>query len=115
MCEIFSASIPETAGFASVDPVAGLPEWSVDRQGQVAIYKITHNLHLTQPQEQLKVFVYSTYQTPLEGNTEIYNKSANVLAHESDYFLIQTLETRTSRPVSYENAGPFAFVAVLVE
>lgn len=114
MCQIFSASIPETAGFQPNTPIPGLPGWFVDRQNQTSFYKIVHNLHLTNPKQQLKVFAFSDYQSPLQDHAEIYNKKVEVFNEESDYFLIRTLEKRTSRPVYYENSGPFTFVAVFM-
>lgn len=116
MSQIFSASIADSAGLSSIEPIPGLPGWTVDRQGQTAFYKINHNLHLSNPETQLQVFVSSDLHSPDRSHSpDLYYKAVEVFSQESDSFLIRTLEIRTSRPEFYEHSGPFTFIALLKE
>lgn len=114
MCEIFSASLPETAGYPK-SPIPGLPDgWMVDSLGQAGLYKITHPLNLTR--DELKVFVYSEYQPPLNPPLpEAYNKKVSLLTQDDTSFVVNTQECRTTRPVFYDQPAAFGFVAVLMD
>ena len=115
MCTIFSASIAESAGFEPNEAIANLQGWTVDRQNQSAFYKIIHNLNLSHP-EQLKIFVHSEYQPPFETQpTVIYNKAVEVFSQDANSFLVRTTERNSIRQDTYEQAGPFGFVAVLMD
>lgn len=74
MVKTFSAVIDAGAGFSEPVPVAGLAGWTVYKQGQTEIYKITHNLGLTNPALQLHIVA-----TPMTPDTvlSIGNLSAN--------------------------------------
>ena len=54
---VFSGHVPADAGFSSPAPFPGPPGWTVFKMMQTEIYKITHNLHLKLPPNQLHVVV----------------------------------------------------------
>lgn len=54
---IFSGRVNANDGFNSPVPVHGPSGWTVDKKLQTEIYEITHNLGLTDPEEQLHVIV----------------------------------------------------------
>lgn len=114
MCEIFSASLPETAGYPK-SLIPGLPDgWMIDSLGQAGLYKITHPLDLSC--NELKIFVYSEYQPPLiPPLPDAYNKKVSILTQDNTSFVVNTQEARTARPVFYDQPAPFGFVAVVME
>ena len=54
---VFSGHVPEDAGFSSPAPFPGPPGWTVFKVNQTEIYRITHNLNLKLPSNQLHVVV----------------------------------------------------------
>ena len=120
MCQIFSASVPENAGYTSPAPVAGLPGWTVDRMGQQnAFYRVTHNLGVSYPGVQQKIFVYSEYQAPLvpanpNAPVQIYNKKVEIFSQDANSFVVHTQEKSNLRPEFYDESCPFGFVLVLM-
>lgn len=120
MCQIFSASIAESAGFNPNEQIPGLSGWIIDRQDQTAFYKITHNLGQTYPDATIKLFVFSAYQAPLEAVNPgavpvIYNKKVEVFSQDTNSFLVRTLEKSSVRDEFYEHSCPFDFVLILHE
>jgi hypothetical protein len=120
MCQIFSASIAESAGFNPNEEIPGLAGWIVDRQDQTAFYKITHNLGKIYPNAVIKVFVFSEYQAPLDPENPsaplmVYNKMVEVFSQDSHSFLVRTLEKNNIRREFYEHSCAFGFVLVLDE
>ena len=118
MCQIFSASIAQSAGFNPNEEVPGLPGWIVDRQDQTAFYKITHNLGQAYPGAAIKLFVYSEYQAPLDPENPaapqlIYNKAVEIFSQDSSSFTVRTLEKNNVRREFYEHSCAFGFVLVL--
>jgi hypothetical protein len=119
MCQIFKGSVSSTAGYDAPEPIAGLPGWTVDRMGQqTSIYRVTHNLGQTYPGADIRVFVFSEYQAPLDPENPnapilIYNKKLEILSQGSDDFIVQTFEKNNVRREFYEHSCPFGFIVVV--
>jgi hypothetical protein len=58
----YSGHVNANDGFTQPVPFAGPPGWTVFKSQQTEIYKITHNLNLTNSQKQLHVVI--TTNTP---------------------------------------------------
>jgi len=55
MSKVYSGHVKADDGFAAPAAFDGPPGWTVFKSNQTEIYKITHNLHLTNPSKQLHV------------------------------------------------------------
>ena len=77
---IFSAMIHAGAGFESPVPIEDIPGWTVDKQHQTGVYKIIHNLGLTNPLGQMHIVA-----TPWRTNTFL-----TLTKVDSDYFVISS-------------------------
>ena len=56
---VFIGCIGINDGFKSPEPIPGLPGWTVYKSEQTEIYEVIHNLGLTNPNEQLHVFIHT--------------------------------------------------------
>ena len=56
---VYSGFVQEDQGFSAPVPFNGPPGWTVHKSNQTEIFRITHNLHLTDPDRQLHVVVTS--------------------------------------------------------
>ena len=53
----YSGHIDANDGFSQPAPFAGPPGWTVYKMQQTEIFKVTHNLNLTNPKKQLHIVV----------------------------------------------------------
>ncbi|BES69258.1 hypothetical protein RE428_02760 [Marinobacter nanhaiticus D15-8W] len=56
---LYSAKVNAGDGFDSPAPLADISGWTVSKMGQTEIYKITHNLGLSDPERDLHVVATS--------------------------------------------------------
>jgi hypothetical protein len=97
MSNVYSGHVNANDGFASPAAFDGPTGWTVFKAQQTEIYKITHNLHLTNPAKQLHVVVMP----------ETINVGVTI-SQSADVFTVTTLRHTNSAAV----ATPFAFIAV---
>ena len=96
--KIVSAKIESGDGFAAPVPIPDIEGWTVWKEHQTEIYKITHNLGLTDPERQMHVVA-----TPMDFDTIL------VVQHiGSNDFIISAWGPGTT-----PKASAFMFIATL--
>jgi len=94
---LYSGHINADDGFSAPFHFNGPPGWTVYKSNQTEIYKVTHNLHLTNPHRQLHVVV-----TTKEWGVDPQ------LGHGADSFTITMMKMPQIAPAQTD----FDFVAV---
>lgn len=97
MSNVYSGHVNANDGFTSPVPFDGPAGWTVFKAQQTEIYKITHNLHLTNPARQFHVVVMP----------EMVNVGITI-SHSADVFTLTALRHTDGAPL----ATPFSFIAV---
>ncbi|MCF6235986.1 MAG: hypothetical protein L3J70_06380 [Gammaproteobacteria bacterium] len=99
----YSAYIDKHQGFNSPEPIPNIEGWTVWKMEQTEIYKITHNLELTNPEHQLHIIA-----TPMNANTILIIDSV-----ASNEFTISTWRSDSGRlDDRFTTASSFTFIAV---
>lgn len=93
MPTVYSAKIGANQGSNQPEPIPALPGWTVSKEGQTEIYKITHNLNA----------VLNVVATPMSTNTLL-----SVSSNTTSYFTVVSFTANTTAP----KASDFMFVAV---
>ena len=95
MSEIYSAVIGENDGFDQPAPINGLPGWTVYKEAQTEIYKITHNLGA----------IMNVVATPMKNNTVLA-----VGAVTANSFIVSSWNASADAP----RHSTFTFVAIKI-
>lgn len=95
MSEIYSAVIGANDGFDQPAPINGLPGWTVYKETQTEIYKITHNLGA----------IMNVVATPMSNNTVLA-----VGAVTANSFIVSSWNASADAPKS----SAFTFVAIKI-
>lgn len=93
---IYSAKIEANQGQVSPEPIIDIEGWTVWKQDQLEIYKIIHNLGLTNPERQMHVVA-----TPMDTDTILIISNM-----ESNQFTVSTW-----KPGAVAKESAFMFIA----
>jgi len=78
---LYSGHINASDGFSAPVPFYGPPGWTVYKLQQTEIYRVIHNLHLTNPHKQLHVVV-----------TTADFDVVPAVGHFADWFVVTTMK-----------------------